>query len=109
MSHKNDTPNLTKKSRCLLKDWWSICLSYFFSCFNSWKTTSVYHGYFSGNLPAMLKLQRDLQGKVLLRPEIEIVQRRTSVNLCPSVGFKPQLSTNEATNLPAVPEQFTGR
>ena len=31
MSHKNDSANLTKKSSGLLKDWWSICLSYFFN------------------------------------------------------------------------------
>ena len=31
VSHKNDSPNITKKSSGLLKDWWSICLSYFFS------------------------------------------------------------------------------
>ena len=33
-------------------DWWSICLSYFFRCFNSWKATSVYRGYF----PAICRL-----------------------------------------------------
>ena len=46
MSHKNDSPNLTKNSSGLLKDWWSNCLSNFFSFFNSWKVTSVYRGYF---------------------------------------------------------------
>ena len=49
MSHKNDSPNLMKKSSGLLKDCWSICLSHFFSCFNSWKATS---GYF----PAICRL-----------------------------------------------------
>ena len=38
--------SLTKKSSGLLKDWWSICLSCFYSCFNAWKATSVYSGYF---------------------------------------------------------------
>ena len=39
MFHKNNSPNRTKKSSGLLKDWWSILLSCFFSCFNSWKAT----------------------------------------------------------------------
>ena len=52
MCHKNDSPNLTKKSSDLLKDWWSICLSYFFSCFNSWKAEGIYRGYF----PAIYRL-----------------------------------------------------
>ena len=29
-SHKNDCRNLTQNSSGLLKDWWSICLCYFF-------------------------------------------------------------------------------
>ena len=33
---------------CLkLKDWWSICQSYSFSCFHSWKAAGVYRGYFA--------------------------------------------------------------
>ena len=51
MCHKIDSTNLTRKSS-LLKDWWSICLSYFFSCFNSWMATSVYRGHF----PAICRL-----------------------------------------------------
>ena len=54
MSHKNDSPNLTKKSSDLLMDWWSICLSYFFSCFNSVDDHKHLSGLFSGNLPAMV-------------------------------------------------------
>ena len=46
MSDKNDSSNLTENSSGLLKDGWSICLSYFFSCFNSWKATSVYRSCF---------------------------------------------------------------
>ena len=49
MSYNNDSRNLTKNSSGLLKDLWSICLSYFFSCFISWKATS---GYF----PAIFRL-----------------------------------------------------
>ena len=52
MCHKIDTTYLTQKSSDLLKDLWSICLSCFFSCFNSWKATSVYRGYF----PAICRL-----------------------------------------------------
>ena len=35
MFHKNDSPNQTQKSSGLLNDLWSICLSYFYICFNS--------------------------------------------------------------------------
>ena len=45
MTHINESPNLTKSSSGLLKDCWSICLSDFFSCFNSWLS--------SGNLPTV--------------------------------------------------------
>ena len=34
ISHKNDSPNLSKKSSGLLMDSFSICLSFFFSCLN---------------------------------------------------------------------------
>ena len=43
LCHKIVSPNL-KESSGLLEDWWSFCLSYFFSCFNSWKATSIYCG-----------------------------------------------------------------
>ena len=53
MSHKNDSPNLTKKSSGLLKDWSSICLSYFFSCLNSIEGHTRLSRLFSGNLLAL--------------------------------------------------------
>ena len=52
LSHENYSPKLTKTSNVLLKGWWSICVSYFFCCFNSRKVTSVYRGYF----PAICRL-----------------------------------------------------
>ena len=50
MSHKSDSPNLTKKSSGLLKDWWSICLSSLFLFMERHKRLSR---IFSGNLQAM--------------------------------------------------------
>ena len=87
MSHKNDSPNVTKKSSSLLKSWWSICLSYFVSCFNSMEGRKRLSRMFSGNLPAMLlvlktnKLKLQLSGQTLLTK----IKSNTKNNLQPCI------------------------
>ena len=58
----------SEKSSGLLQDWWSICLSYFFSCFNSIEGHKRLLRLFSGNLSAMfVRKNRRLNNFVLLK------------------------------------------
>ena len=58
MCLKNNSPNLTQKVLVvyLLKDWWSICLSYLFSGCSSMEGHKRLSRLFSDNLLAMLDI-----------------------------------------------------
>ena len=59
VSHKIGSQNVHKNSSGLLKGWWSICLTYFFSCFSSMENHKLLSRLFSGNLPAMFSKYRE--------------------------------------------------
>ena len=67
MSHKNDSPNLTQKCSGLLKDWWSICLSYFFNRFDSMGGHKRLWWLFSANMLAMFFMLSFISFIVLVR------------------------------------------
>ena len=78
---KNDCPNLTKKSCGLLKDWWSIGLSYFFSCFNSLEGHKRLSRLFSGYLRAKFLIYSPLSLLLNAQNVSYVIVRETSLGL----------------------------
>ena len=76
---KNDSPNLTKTSCGLLKDWWSIGLSYFFSCFNSLEGHKRLSWPFSGYLWAKFLIYSQLSLLLNAQNVSYVIVRETSL------------------------------
>ena len=82
-----------KKFSGLLKDWWSICLS-FFSCFISMEGLKRLSRLFSGNLPAILKVEweKGVQANLLSRERLFAHMRHFDVCFKSFFKFSDRIS-----------------